>query len=62
MTKDKALIQMINHATGVLLGLEPVQGREGYSVVADWRIRLMADAIMQLRDVMGFNESTGGSE
>ncbi len=56
MTKEKVLINIIDAATSILLGADKAPGMEGFSIIADWRIRNLANAIKEGRNAMGLND------
>ena len=56
MNRDDALIAVIEAGTSILLGAEPVVNKPGLSTIQDNRIKRLADAITNLREVLGFNK------
>lgn len=58
MTKDEAIFQLVNQATTLLLGASPAPDQQKYSIIADWRIHSLAEAVKNLREAMGLNNST----
>lgn len=52
-----ALGDVIDAGTAILTGVRPVIGMKGHSTIEDRRIKRLADAIMVLRDKLGYNNS-----
>ena len=55
MNTDDAILAVVDAATSILLGAQPVCGMKGMSTIQDSRIKRLANAVKDLRNELGLN-------